>query len=81
MAGANEGLYFKAQAFERNDAVLVSINDASWAGETKAVDDRVFPRRNQSGRMLVLADQNIWDGKSAQFHVLGWKSVQITRTC
>ena len=31
--------------------------------------------------MLVLADQRIWDGQSADFHILGWKSVQITRTC
>ena len=74
-------LYYKAKAFDWNKAVLVTITDASWAGEKLVVEDRVFPRRSQEGRITALADPAIWDGKSCNFHVIGWKSKLITRTC
>ena len=44
VVGADEGLVFKAGSFDWNDAVLLSINDASWAGETKVVDGHIFFR-------------------------------------
>lgn len=81
IAGANDGLYFKAGAFEWKDAVLCSITDASWANETKVQGDQVFPRRSQMGRFTVLAGPDIWNGEKSNFHVIGWKSNMIKRLC
>ena len=33
------------------------------------------------GRVTVLADPKLWDGGSCEFHVIGWKSTLIHRTC
>ena len=84
IAGAKtEGLYYKAEAFDWNESILVTITDASWAGETKIVGDQVFPRRSQMGRLTVLASPNIWDDSQAEarMHVIGWKSSMIKRVC
>ena len=47
IAGADDGCYYKAKAFNWNDAVIGTITDASWAGEKAVVEDRVFPRKSQ----------------------------------
>ena len=76
------GLYFKPKAIDWNNCILVSISDASWAGETLIDDDgRVFPRKSRMGRVFVLADPAVWDLESANCHVIGWKSQMIARTC
>ena len=53
------GLFYKAKAFDFDKAVLTTITDASLAGETRIIDDRVFPRRSQYGRITLLADTSI----------------------
>ena len=81
IAGARQGCYYKARAFDWNECVLGTITDASWAGETSVIEDKVFPRKSQMGRVTVLADPRLWDGKSCDFHVIGWKSTLIHRQC
>ena len=46
---SDKGLFFKARAFDWHKAVIVTITDASFAGEKLVVDDKVFPRRSQKG--------------------------------
>ena len=72
---------FKAKAFSWHKAVLVTITDASFAGEKLVVGDKVFPRRNQKGRITALADPVIWDGSKANMHIIGWRSTMIKRVC
>ena len=80
-AGADDGLFFKTKAFDWNTAILISIADASWAGETKYVDDKIFPRRSQMGRVIVLAEPSLWTSDTGQFHAWSWKSTMIARVC
>ena len=47
VAGADRGLTYKAGLLDWEDSVLMTITDASWAGETLVIDDKVFPRRSQ----------------------------------
>ena len=59
----------------------MNISDASFAGETVAVEDQVFPRRSQRGRITCLADPKIWDGDKANMHIIGWRPTMIKRVC
>ena len=86
MAAASVCVYYKAHAFDWNSAVLVTITDASWAGERMVVEDKEFPRRSQMGRLTLLADTVIWEDfqdhpNSCNLHLIGHKSRLITRTC
>ena len=80
-AKAELGIYFKADAFKFKEAILLSIHDASWANETKIVDDQIFPRRSQYGRISALADPVLWDGDEGTIHFIGWKSGLIRKLC
>jgi hypothetical protein len=82
IATSDRGIFFKAKAFEFERALLLTITDASWAGEELVHDDRVFPRRSQYGRILALADPNLWDkSESGYMHIIGYKSALIKRLC
>ena len=81
IATSTTGLYFKAGAFKFEDALLLSFSDASWANDTKYIDQKVFPRRSQFGRLLLLGDPCLWDGTQGIVHFIGWKSALIKRTC
>ena len=78
---SDEGLFFKAGAFDFNDAILVTISDASWAGETLIIDDKIFPRRSQHGYFIALGEPKLWDQDEGYLHILGWKSGILRRTC
>merc|ERR1712039_190057 len=80
-ADSNLGMTFKARAFDWHNAVVVSITDASFAGEKLVVEDKTFPRRSQKGRITALADPKIWDGDKANMHIIGWRSTMIKRVC
>ena len=75
------GLFFKAGAFNFDEAILITITDASWANDVKIVDAKEFPRRSQFGRIHLLADPCLWNGNAGQVHFIGWKSGLIKRTC
>ena len=38
---AELGLYYKVSAFNWNDLIILSVGDASWAGDEKIVEDKV----------------------------------------
>ena len=60
---------------------MITISDASWANDENIIDDKVFPRRSQYGRITALSHQNLWDGDEGPIHIIGWKSGLIKRTC
>ena len=82
--GSENCLTYKARAFDFQDAVLVTVTDASFANEEKrATTCEIFPRRSQMGRFTLLADSRIWTHpmESVPFAVLGYKSSLIKRVC
>jgi hypothetical protein len=82
IAESHKGICYKAGSFDWNKSVLVTITDASWAGEKIIrADDRVYARRSQMGRVVLLCDPEIWDGDVANGHIISWKSQLITRLC
>jgi len=84
VATSEVGLFYKAGAFKFADAVQLTISDASWAGETLVVDDKVFPRRSQYGRINMLGQPEFWKDEELQkgyVHFIGWKSGLIKRQC
>ena len=48
-ATSNVGIYLKLGLFDLEDSIQISIHDASWANETKIIDDELFRRRSQYG--------------------------------
>ena len=80
-ATATRGLFFKANAFDFNEALLVTVTDASWANEKKIIDGHIYPRRSQFGRINALGSPDLWDGDDGCLHIIGWKSGLIRRMC
>jgi hypothetical protein len=80
-ATSEVGLYFKAGVMDFETSILISISDASWAGEEKIIDEKVFPRRSQYGRFQCLGTPDLWDGDTGYVHFLGWKSSIIKKMC
>ena len=80
-ANSDVGIYFKPDAFRFQDAILLSIHDASWANEEKIIDGHIFPWRSQYGRISCLADPSLWDGDRGVVHIIGWESGLIKRMC
>ena len=78
---SSRGLLFKSGLFDWNEKIVVTITDASWAGEKLIVDDKVFPRRSQYGRINCLGNASLWDTKEGGVHIIGWKSALIKRQC
>ena len=82
VAESDRGLFYKTGAVKWDSATLITITDASWAGEKLYnCDGQVFPRRSQRGKFILLADKSIWDGDKANAYVLSWKSTMIKRVC
>ena len=80
-AEAELGLFYKAFAFSWNDAIVLSIGDASWANDVLIVEDTVFPRRSQYGRIQLIASPDLWDGDEGYAYYVGAKSGLINRVC
>jgi len=80
-ATASRGLFFKAGAFNWDDAILVTTTDASWANEKKIIDGHIYPRRSQFGRINAIGSPDLWDGDNGVIHIIGWKSGLIRRMC
>ena len=80
-ANSENGLFYKAKAFDWNDCIIATVTDASWAGETLIIDDKVFPRKSQMGYVILLADKKLWDADEASVMPICWKSTLIKRTC
>ena len=81
IATSTQGLFFKSGVFDFEGSLLMTISDASWAGEKLVINDRVFPRRSQYGFFTCLGDPNLWTSDEGYIHVIGWKSAIIKRQC
>ena len=71
---ASQGILYKAGAFDFQKMLMITISDASWANDEKIIDDKVFPRRSQYGRITALGHPSLWDSDEGLIHIIGWKS-------
>jgi hypothetical protein len=75
------GLHFKAGMFPFEQAIVVTMTDASWAGDTEIVNNIPQPHKSQSARLIMLADANAMNGDEINFHPLAYGSNLIRRQC
>ena len=78
---ASRGLTYPAKILDWDNAMLVTISDASFAAETKRENGKVLPRRSQKGRVTVSTDPKLWDEDKSPMYVIGWRSTMIRRVC
>ena len=76
---SDQGLFFKGMAFNWDELVVLSIGDASWANDTKVVNDNIYPRRSQFGRLCILAGPEIWNSEQSFGYPISSKSSLIHR--
>eukprot|EP00973_Karenia_brevis_P056275 7827340-Karenia_brevis.AAC.1 len=70
---ADKGLALKANTFNFDEAMMISISNSSWTDEDKVENNKVCPRRSQFGRVSVTGSPDLWDKDKGRYHLLGWK--------
>jgi hypothetical protein len=78
---SEEGLYFKAEGIEWDEAVICTVTDASFANEVEIVNDLEEPGRSQQGYIICLAPADILNRMTAVVHPIAWSSTVIKRVC
>ena len=82
MQDKQKGLFYPSQAMRLEDAVLLSVNDASHAASFEALPSGdAAGHRSQSGRLLLLAPANFEQTGEGQVYPLEWHSNTIKRVC
>ena len=67
----NRGVHFPADAFEFEDAAVLSINDASHAASYDATNEgHIVGHRSQSGRLLALSSKDFLKTGKGKIHLL-----------
>lgn len=78
----DKGIFYANKPFQFEEAILVSINDASHAASVEAVaEGQLSGHRSQSGRLLVLAPKDFMDTGKGTVHLLQWHSTTLRRVC
>ena len=76
------GIVFPLRAFEFEEAMIVGIQDASFANDYEAnVNGDKGGYRSQSGRLMCLGPPTFKDTKSGNLLLLDWHSTTIKRVC
>ena len=78
----DNGIRFVKGKFEFEEAILLSVTDASHAAEVNVTEDgKTQGHRSQSGRFLLLAGAAPTVSQPAWCHVLEWQSQTLKRVC
>ena len=79
---ADTGLTYHSWAINWDDAIVVTVTDASFAQETEVEPDgREKNHRTQKAYMNLLVSPEIIDNDSAGCHIWSWKSTTDKRVC
>lgn len=82
LATKEQGVFYPADAFNFEEAMVISINDASHAASFDfGKDGTKLGHRSQSGRLLALASKEFVTPGKGHLHVLQWSSTVIKRVC
>ena len=78
----DKGIFYPAKPFLFEEAILISVTDASHAASFEQVHvGQVAGHRSQSGRLLLLAPANFETKGEGYVHLLSWSSNTIKRVC
>ena len=78
----NTGIHFPLRAFEFEEAMIVGIQDASFANDYEANQNGdKGGYRSQSGRLTCLGPPSFKETKSGVLLLLDWHSTTIKRVC
>ena len=82
LATKERGVFFDSKAFEIENAMVISINDASH-GASFDVGKNGEPvgHRSQTGRLLALGSEKFGEKGDGHIHLLAWSSNVIKRVC
>jgi hypothetical protein len=79
---SEEGIFFSSEGITWDEAVVCSINDASFGNEEVEVTPGVFETdRSQCGVMIVLAPADVVNATVTTVHPITWSSTVIKRVC
>ena len=82
LATKEKGIFFSSKAFKIENAMVISINDASHgASFDVGKDGSPVGHRSQTGRLLALGSEEFEKTGDGQFHLLAWSSNVIKRVC
>ena len=81
LQGKDRGIFFPRRAFKFEDAVVVSVTDASHAASVESNGQKIMGHRSQTGRILALADPSFLETGEGKIHMLEWHSNTIRRVC
>ena len=82
LATKERGVFFASDAFEIENAMVISINDASHgASFDVGKDGEPVGHRSQTGRLLALGSEEFGEKGDGQIHLLAWSSNVIKRVC
>ena len=78
----DRGVHFAADAFEFEEAIILSINGASHAASSDATNEgHIVGHRSHSGRLLALTLKEFLETGKGKIHLLQWSSTVIKRVC
>ena len=78
----DRGAHFPAEAFDFEDAVILSINNASHAASYDATNEgHIVGHRSQSGRLLALSSKKFPETGEGKVQLLQLSSTVIKRLC
>eukprot|EP00435_Cladocopium_sp_Y103_P018811 s2728_g4.t1 len=78
----DKGLHYPVKLFEFEQAVIVGIQDASFANDSEVNEaGKKSGFRSQSGRLVCLAGPTFKDTKQGNLLILDWHSTTIKRVC
>ena len=78
----SDGLIFRSDAISWENAIVVTVSDASFAQETIIEHDgNEKPHRTQKAYMILLCDPAILDNDTAGCHIWAWRSLTDKRVC
>ena len=82
MKDRSKGIFYPFSAMKFEDAILVSVNDASHAASYEGLPNgAVAGHRSQSGRILLLASEEFVISSKGKVYPLEWHSNTIKRVC
>lgn len=78
----DKGIFYPAKPFLFEEAILISVTDASHAASLEQVHiGQIAGHRSQSGRLLLLAPASFETKGEGYVHLLSWSSNTIKRVC
>ena len=78
----DKGLFYPAKAINFDDAMIMAIQDASYAADyDQSISGLKMGHRSQSGRMLCLTDKKYECEMTGHLYMIEWHSTVIRRVC